>query len=100
MMRRGAGPVNNTAVGAGMVLLGPAVQSRRVDEQAQDVRQPQLVSVEADETSEPPLRLEVRIGDTAFKQVIKEWTGAHQKLLTLARCKARPPDEYNRSSVR
>ena len=76
-----------------MVLLRPVVEAAGIDEQAENLGQAGLVLVEADEPGEPRLRLEVGIGDAALEELVEGRLGAHQKLLTLARSRARPPDE-------
>jgi hypothetical protein len=54
-----------------MVFARPGIETQRVNQEAEDLRQPRLVFVEPDQLGEPLLRFEIRIGDPPLEQVVE-----------------------------
>jgi hypothetical protein len=61
-----------------VVFLRPGIETCRVDQKAKDIRKAGFVIIEPDKARKPFLRLEVRISDTTFKQIVDRRTRAHQ----------------------
>src|SRR5271154_115244 len=85
--------VSRSARGPGWCRCAQVRQPSRVDKQTQNLSQAALLVVETDEQGQPRLGLEIGIGDASLEEHIQSGLGVHQKLLTQARSRARPPDE-------
>ena len=69
----GARSASRTPFALGMMLLRPRFQSRRIDEQAEDLRQARLVIVETDETGQAFLGVHIGIGDRGVRRAHRGW---------------------------